>query len=185
MSEDEVNAVEAYGARGDGGGGEHARRFRTLFPLLTGVVLALAACSDAGPNDRDSGAQGDNFGPMAIIRMEPPAIRYQALGGTGPVEIGDTCVTLTRANGDKLLLVWRETDVLWDEGSRTITFAARPDEPLVIADGDEVTVGGRALIHEDGSPVEVEWIVTPNAGCTGTPWDVSSTSASPPAGLLE
>lgn len=149
-----------------------------VWPIATVLVLAFASCGDTD-------GQGNEFGPLAVI--EAGDIRYEALGGTGPVEIGDSCVIMTRENGDRLLLVWREGDVRWDAQSMTITFSP-PElpqmEPFTIADGEVITIAGRPLVN-DGAPVTVPWVATPHPACTGEPWDVASVLASPPPGALE
>jgi hypothetical protein len=101
----------------------------------------------------------------------------EALGATGPVHIGDGCVTMTQSNGNVLLLVWHSAEVRWDENDREITFtsalAARA-EPIILRDGDIITVGGESL--QDDVPVErnLDWLATPNASCNGERWAVSS-----------
>ncbi|MCH8200801.1 MAG: hypothetical protein IIB85_02640 [Chloroflexi bacterium] len=100
-----------------------------------------------------------------------------ALGGIGPVRIEDNCVTMTRENGDVVLLIWHAAEVRWDEEDREIIYssAAYPDaQPITIRDGDTITVGGSSLL--DDEPVTrapLPWLATPHPSCSGEPWAVS------------
>ncbi|HEY5625851.1 MAG TPA: hypothetical protein VIT93_05125 [Dehalococcoidia bacterium] len=83
---------------------------------------------------------------------------------------------MTVENGDVLLLVWRADEVLWDESERLIAYtnAAGPDAtPIMIRDGDTITVGGELL--EDGAPISgnLIWLATPRETCNGRAWLVN------------
>ena len=154
----------------------------TLLAALT--LIALVACGSASsppapasptasPPPAES-LQGDDFGPLAVIdNLGGDA----ALGGIGPVRIEDNCVTMTRENGDVVLLIWHAAEVRWDEEDREIIYssAAYPDaQPITIRDGDTITVGGSSLL--DDEPVTrapLPWLATPHPSCSGEPWAVS------------
>lgn len=152
---------------------------RAVLVLICGLGIAgLTACgSDSTPAPSGSTSQltaaptgnpGDTeLGPLAVIDSSGGSL---ARGGTGPIHIGAYCVTMTREDGDVLLLIWLVGQVSWDEQERVITFvrATEPDEePITVRDGDIVTVGGESL--EGDVPVERElvWLATPNPSCSG------------------
>ncbi len=105
----------------------------------------------------------EGLGPLAVLDS-PGGSAWLALGGTGPIRIGERCVTLPRGNGDSVLLVWRSGEVLWDEKDREITFisSTAPDEgPITIRDGDIITVGGGWY----GDPEDMAWVAPPDESC--------------------
>ena len=117
---------------------------------------------------------GYDFGPLAVLEGSGGA---DALGGTGCARIDDDCVTMLRANGENLLLVWHASEVRWDDEDREITFSAAfdsDDESVTIRDGDVITVGGSGLVGD--VPVERDplWLAPPHESCIGEPWAVSS-----------
>ena len=151
-----------------------------LFPLPF-VLIALAGCdSSSSPTPSPLGgtpppevgqANGD-LGPLAVIEGVGGA---DALGGTGQIDIGRSCVTMTRSNGDMLLLVWKSSQVSWDEEQREIVLLGSNDMvPPRIKDGDVITIGGASL--QDDQPVarELSWLATPDPSCAGEQWSVSS-----------
>ena len=108
----------------------------------------------------------------------------QALGGTGPIDIGKSCVTMTLANGEVLMLVWGSRQVGWDEEEREIAFTSAGvghAEPIIIHDGDVITVGGASLLSDEPvtrAPLAwlaapLAWLAAPHPSCSGEPWAVS------------
>jgi hypothetical protein len=147
-------------------------RGRGLGSLIVAIaVLGLAACASNGASN-DVG-----HGPLAIVDVAGGA---EALGGTGPIHIGDNCVTMEQPNGNSLLLVWHLAqggwEVGWNDDKRDITFSgpAQP-EPVTIGDGDIITVGGETWEPQD-APVtrNFEWVAAPDESCTGELFAVSS-----------
>lgn len=139
------------------------RSLLVLFPLLAGWAL-LAACSDDASVDTTAGV-----GPMAVL-VDKATGASEPSAGTGTVDIGNRCVTFTNERGTPLLLVWRSAEIAWDEDGRTITFTPTSGggEPITIADGDTIVVGGEPFATDEGSGgVEraVRWRAEPHADC--------------------
>jgi hypothetical protein len=126
------------------------------------LSLAVAAC-DASTS----------YGPMAVI--EPEDAFPGALGGTGIVNITDRCVTLD-LEGDTLLLAWHADHVTWLPETGEIDFHGPIGDPLVIGDGDTVTIGGASLVRDPGDDRPVNWVVEPDPSCEGQPWSVATVS---------
>ena len=151
-------------------------RFQGWLLLLgTLAIVGPVACgSDSSPSPGQSLQRGD-FGPLAVIDAGGGS---QALGGTGPIQIDYNCATMTRENGEVLLLVWHAAEVSWGEVEQEITFSSTADpdaESITIRDGDTITVGGESLLDSD-APVErnLKWLATPHPTCSGEPFGVSS-----------
>jgi hypothetical protein len=87
-----------------------------------------------------------------------------ALGGTGPVIIGDRCVEL-EVQGRRRLLVWRSADVRWDAAARAIVFAPRGQRPIAISNNLTITVGGEDL-PTDAPADGVRWLAAPERLCS-------------------
>ena len=157
-----------------------------LIPLC--ALLASAACgSDSSPSNTSSlaptatGASAspatetpsiEDLGPLAVIDTDGGST---AGGGTGRVTIGESCVTMTRANGDVVLLIWHLADVAWNEQRQQITFtghAGPPDGPVAVRDGDTITIGGEALESDQPIERELAWVATPAPSCAGLGWFV-------------
>ncbi len=136
--------------------GERMRR------IAAAAVLAMVgACS----------SETASYGPLAVLG--PDAGGSTALGGTGAVTIGDACVTLAREDGEELLLIWHSDDIEWDGGERSIVFATRGSEPLVIRSGDVISVGGESLIGDVPVERDLEWLAPIDPSCSGRAWIVS------------
>lgn len=157
-------------------------RLRIALLVLGLIVAASGACSSDKPD------KGRAFGPLAVMD-EPVEGALQALGGTGPVDIGERCVTMTGENGFVVFLVWRSAEVTWDEGNREITFsnaATSDSEPVTISDGDIITIGGGGFGREGATERElrddpkITWLAEPDESCEGDVWfSVHSVSAGP------
>jgi len=94
----------------------------------------------------------------------------------GPVHIGENCVTMTRENGDLVLLIWNAVEVSWDAKDRTITYSSasgQDGQPITIREGDTITVGGESLIGDEPVERNLDWLATPHASCDGEAWMVS------------
>lgn len=130
--------------------------------LLAGIVTACSGTAN--------GPEHDRFGPLAVIEDNAGG-QSDALGGTGPVIIGERCVELD-VQGTRRLLAWRSADVRWDSVARSIVFAPRGERPIVISNGTNITVGGEALPTDDpaggGNPPVpgVRWLATPDDQCS-------------------
>ena len=147
--------------------------------LIASVACGSSASPTASPPSPSESQQSVDLGPLAVIDALGGS---DARGGVGPVRIEDNCVTMTRENGDVLLLIWHSREVSWDEADREITFssaAVADAKPITIRDGDTITVGGESL-QNDEPPVtrNLVWLATPNATCDGAPWAVSSLAKS-------
>jgi hypothetical protein len=163
--------------------------FRLPKPFLSALLLLgpialviVTGCGGGGPSPSASGsptassaptASVIDFGPLAVV--EGPGGGPDARGGKGPLHITATCVTMTRENGETVLLIWQSADVRWNELSQEITFAsvAQLDAgPITLHDGDTITIGGARL---DNLPAETQsgWLATPQPGCDGERWFVS------------
>ena len=163
-------------------------RTRSLYgfsrPLLVVAALVVAAACGSSQTGPSVSAPAAGLGPLAVID-DPGGGALTALGGTGPIRIGERCVTLTSANGDVLLLVWRSAEVRWDEEDREITFtstAVRDAKPITIRDGDIITVGGGSLDGDGGEPVtpNVVWLAAPQETCSADElWEVHSIQKEP------
>jgi hypothetical protein len=113
------------------------------------------------------------YGPLAVI--ESLGGGHDARGGTGPIGISESCVTLTRENGEVLLLTWQSGEVQWDAQSRTIiytSFGNLNDETITIRDGDIITVGGSSLVGDVPVERDLTWLATPDPACAGEQWSV-------------
>lgn len=157
-----------------------------LLPFLgVGILIASVACGSGSTQPSVTGSpaqseasgqspQNDNFGPLTVV--EGPGGGPDARGGKGPLHITATCVTMTRENGDTVLLVWQSADVTWDDTSHEITFVRAGglagEMPITLRDGITITIGGAPL---DNLPVEthLDWLATPQPGCDGERWFVS------------
>jgi len=130
--------------------------------LVAGILIA---CS--GPF---AGPEPDKFGPLAVVE-DSGGGQSDALGGTGTVIIGERCVELD-VQGTRRLLVWRSADVRWNSAARSIVFAPRGKQPIVISSDMNVTVGGEALPTDDpaggGKPTAagVRWLAPPDDQCS-------------------
>src|SRR3972149_8675602 len=110
------------------------RRSALVWWLGASMLGLLLACGDDSiPEPSGSpvtsptqSAQADEFGPLAVIDS---AGGSAARGGTGPLRVDDNCVTMTRENGETLMLIWHAAEVRWDEGNEEIIFssAAQPE----------------------------------------------------------
>ena len=133
------------------------------------ALVGVAAC-DSSPD----------FGPLAVLHTTGG---LQARGGTGPVHIGNDCVTVTVENGDDLLLIWHQHEegweVGWNEDEREIAFSAPGEPPVTIRDGDIITVGGASLVGDVPVERERDWLATPHESCTSKQWVVSSVTKEP------
>ena len=138
-----------------------------------GVTLAV---SDARVGcDLDSESSTEEFGPLAVFRTDGA---FQARGGTGPIHIGNECVTLTTETGQKLLLVWSLQEgggeVAWNEEEKAIVFRSPRDSVVAIRDGDVITVGGGHLGSDRPPDRDPGWLAPLNESCTGERWMVGS-----------
>src|SRR5437867_4220823 len=121
-----------------------AGRPRGLLPFLAALGVVGCVASDSGSSSTPSSSptgqqsfttdplQSHGFGPLAVLDSGGGS---DARGGMGPLRINDNCVTMTRENGEILLLVWHATEVTWDQGSREISFSSvsRPDaDPIIL-----------------------------------------------------
>lgn len=131
------------------------------------VLLArmLTACSGTA-----NGPEQDTLGPLAVIE-DSGGGQSDALGGTGPVIIGERCVELD-VQGSRRLLAWRSGDVRWDSVARSIVFASRGERPIIIRNGTNIIAGGEAL-PTDGPPggrnpiaAGVRWLAAPDDQCS-------------------
>ena len=135
--------------------------------ISSAVLLAwiLTACSGTA-----NGPEHDRFGPLAVIEDNGGG-QSDALGGSGPVIIGERCVELD-VQGTRRLLAWRSGDVRWDSVARSIVFASRGERPIMISNGTNITAGGEELSTDDpvrgGNPTVagVRWLATPDARCS-------------------
>jgi hypothetical protein len=103
-----------------------------------------------------------------------------ALAGTGTLHIDDSCVTMTLATGENLLLVWLSSEVRWDD-SQQITYTSSSISgaaPITIRDGDTVTVGGEPLPDDEPVTRNLVWLATPQASCEDGKWIVNSLAKS-------
>jgi len=127
-------------------------------------LFGVAAC-DSSPD----------FGPLAVFRTDGG---LDARGGTGPIHIGNECVTLTNESGQNLLLVWSQQEgggeVAWNEEEREITFRSAGDSPVTMRDGDVITVGGANVVGDVPIERDLDWLAPPHQSCTGEQWMVSS-----------
>ena len=158
----------------------------SLFGAL--AIIGLAACGSASlpptpespsasPPSPMQSPQSDDFGPLAVIDSVGGSL---ALGGTSPVRIEDNCVTMTRENGEALLLIWHSAEVVWDEQEQEITLfpPAAGVAPITISDGDIITVGGSGLVGDVPVERNLVWLAPPHATCSGEPWSVASLTKS-------
>lgn len=132
------------------------------FGLLL-LVIVLAAC-------RPSAA---DFGPLAVVGPSEGAAT--AVGGTGTVRIGDSCVTLQLNNGTELLLVWHSDHVRWNRETGEMSYSGPDSEPRSVHSGDVITVGGTSIL-----PVgtELDWVAPVDETCTGEKFLVDATVSS-------
>jgi hypothetical protein len=143
------------------------------------TVTALSCGSDSSPLPNSSATSASNpdlarLGPLAVI--ETP-VGSDARGGVGPVQIDESCVTMTRENGEVLLLVWHADDVTWNQTGEEIIFSSTSigdSSPVTIKNGDTITVGGESLRGDEPVMRELDWLATPSANCNGEQWAVSS-----------
>lgn len=125
----------------------------------TAVLVAgiLTACSGTA-----KGPEHEGFGPLAVIEDNGGG-QSDALGGTGTVIVGERCVELD-VQSTRRLLAWRSADARWDSAARSIVFASRGKQPIVISNGTNITIGGEALPTDDpaggGKPTAagVRWL---------------------------
>ncbi|MGH9023117.1 MAG: hypothetical protein ACRDV9_08465 [Acidimicrobiia bacterium] len=106
---------------------------------------------------------------MAVFESEGTGTS-DAIGGAGPISIGDRCVSMTVGTDSKeLALVWRSAEVSWND-DREIVFssaAVADAAPVTIRDGDSVTIGGEFFETEGGTKRDVDWIAEPHGSCSG------------------
>lgn len=126
-------------------------------PLVALMVLVAAACSPGGAD----------WGPLAVIDDDGSS-GGDALGGTGPLRIGQRCVTLTTEEGFELTLVWPRGTTQWNEDIRSIEFGSGSDV-MTLTDGTTVSVGGSGELSEDP-----DWIAEPDESCPKATFLVSS-----------
>jgi len=157
----------------------HARHLAILAVLGSLIVLGCR-----GDDDRDATQTVGPYGPMAVIaapELPPGAARGypEARGGSGPLEIGDRCVTVRVAPDLVILPVWHEELVAWDAEARTIVTSGpnRVGKPL--RDGVVVTLGGRGLLPDE-SVAMLSWVAPPDPSCR---WDRAflTSSLGPPS----
>ncbi len=115
--------------------------------VVLAVLLAMTGCQRAAPtappvsSAPTPGATG-SWGPLAVAREDADAINA-ALGGEGPLRIGDSCVTLLREEtGDEITLVWRDGQTTWDPDGSIIFEDGLTNRTLVLEDGARIGVGG-------------------------------------------
>ena len=151
---------------------------------LVGLILLAWGVWQTGDNSTapsqsltpapGQGTPAQDYGPLTVL--EGPGGGPQARGGRGPLSITATCVTMTRENGDTVLLVWQSADVTWDGTTREITFVQSGglagEAPITLDDGDTITIGGAALDNLPGE-TQLDWLATPQPGCDGERWFVS------------
>ena len=174
-----VNTTVVCSGTESGHGCSAHRRVGTGPAVLRGLLALGLAVAVPGACASDGGGE---WGPLAV--MDDPATgSLDAFGGSGPVDIGERCVTLTRENGAVVLLVWRSAEVTWDEGDREVTFsrAFGDREPITIRDGDVITIGGSTTESGEDEPrdVEIDWLAEPDESCEGEWWSVHSISTGP------
>ena len=125
----------------------------------------LTACSG-----RLTSPERAQFGPLAVIEDNGGG-QSDALGGTGPVIIGERCVELD-VQGTRRLLVWRSADVRWDAAARSVVFVPRGQQPITISNNTNITIGGEALPTDapagGGNPplASVRWLAPPDRQCS-------------------
>ena len=158
---------------------------RLLWLLGTLTLMGSVACGSASsppasgsptasPPSATQSDQSIDLGPLAVI--DSPGGGPDARGGTGPVHIDGSCVTMTRENGEILLLIWQSAQVRWDEQEQEITFSRASDtdaNPITIREGDTITVGGESLIGDVPVERNLTWLATPRENCSGEAWIVS------------
>ena len=138
----------------------------------TALALLVAACG-SDPADR---AVAEQRGPLAIIESTG-VTSLDAIGGTGPINIGERCVTvpLNSSPSKELLLIWRSAEVVWEDGQITFTSRSVNDpKPVTIRNGDEVTVGGEYFETEGEAERIVDWVAEPHESCNGDQYIVNS-----------
>jgi hypothetical protein len=125
----------------------------------------LTACSG-----RLAGPERASFGPLAVIEDNGGG-QSDALGGSGPVIIGERCVELA-VQGARRLLVWRSADVRWDAAARSIVFVLRGQQPITISNNTNITVGGEALPTDAPAGggtrplASARWLASPDPQCS-------------------
>lgn len=104
---------------------------------LRGVLIALSFAAVGG-----CGLPGQGWGPLAVVDADV-GVELQALGGRGPITIGERCVTLLReSGGPPVSLIFRAAEVRWDGIAKTITFTRVGQPSVSFRSGDAVVVGG-------------------------------------------
>lgn len=114
------------------------------------------------------GCQSTMWGPMAVIDEEADTVAA-SLGGAGELRITDECITLLRDDeADEITLVWRDSQVSWDDSGKRIEFNDRlSGESVELHDGSRIEVGGAG---ESSSP----WIAEPDTSCPSEAFVVHS-----------
>jgi len=142
--------------------------------VIVATLVAAVACSSDAPSSNGSGGQvpgNRDFGPMAVTNAGGGNAAH---GGTGPIDIGENCVTMPLPNGETLLLVWHAKEVQWNEDKREITYrlGGLPEsEPITIRDGDIISVGGSGL--DSWQLASFTWFAKPHPSCIGQAWGVT------------
>lgn len=130
---------------------------------LVALLAAVAACTSVAPSFSAERSTGDPrlvWGPLAV-NDDPPVTIAAALGGAGPLEIGEECVRLKNTGRT---LAWRQAQVRWDAERREIVFDDLMGRTLRISDGDWIEVGG-ASISGPGEARRRTWVAPPDASC--------------------
>ncbi len=132
------------------------------------MSIPFAGCGQSDSSSTD-------YGPLAVIDDSDTAPEggHDALGGTGELDITDRCVRLKADDDRRLVLVWRASEVRWDDGRIVFTGS---DGEVRLADGDTLTVGGSSLEYEGEAETrpDRDWAQEPDADCDGELWSVHS-----------
>ena len=139
-----------------------------VFRLVAAGVFACILLTVACTSDDDS-ATGSKWGPLAVVEETSPGGGGFAFGGSGAVDIGSECVTLSRSDGkSEITLAWGSLRTQWQSAGRAIVFHDDRLGRVVIEDGDNLGVGG---FDRTGG---LEWLVEPSAECPREVFTVTS-----------
>ena len=131
--------------------------------LAAVTVLLLAGCNGPTASSAsaiespalESPAGADEWGPLAVLRLDPTGSDLAA--AEGQLSISDECVVL-----DGMTLVWADSQTTWDDARNLVVFSdpnARVDVELTA--GDRIRIGG----GEVGDPPAFPWVAAPDPSC--------------------
>ncbi len=133
------------------------------------AVVVASACGEADvSSDSPSPPGSSTWGPLAVIDEDSFAT-MQAHGGAGTLIFRDDCVSIRDEESlSQITLVWRNSQVTWDERSRTIIFDDPTQGRLRLREGDRVRIGGRGIprpLSAEATGSGPRWIVLPGPTC--------------------